>query len=130
MDCVVVLEPGRQLLEDGGGVRPGTHPGIAALEGFDESLADAVAFGAANRREAQHEVERGGEVGRLGSGVGKLLSASHWRAADGVEPTLYAVQHKSRVISPEMPPLEMATKVMISWSWVSMTKATRTTSPF
>ncbi len=52
MDGVVVLEPGGQLLKDGDGVQPGVHAGIVALEGFDESLADAVAFGAADRCEA------------------------------------------------------------------------------
>ncbi len=36
----------------------------------------------------------------------------------------------SRIISPEMPPPDMATQAMISRSWVSMAKATRTTSPF
>ena len=36
----------------------------------------------------------------------------------------------SRIISPEMPPPEVAIQAMSSWSWVSMAKATRTTSPF
>jgi hypothetical protein len=34
------------------------------------------------------------------------------------------------IISPEMPPPEVATQAMISRSWVSMAMAMRTTSPF
>lgn len=33
MDGVVVLEPSRELLEDGDGVRPGVHPGVVAFSG-------------------------------------------------------------------------------------------------
>jgi hypothetical protein len=129
----VILEPGRQLLEDDGGVWPGIYSSIAALEGFDEGFADAVAFGASKRREAQDEVERGGEVGRLGNGVG---NATVGEPLTGCGVRMASNRHsmqssmRSRIISPEMPPLEMAAKVMISWSWVSITKAKRTTSLF
>jgi hypothetical protein len=96
VDGVVVLEPGGDLLEDGDGVWPRVHAGIVALEGFDEGLADAVAFGAADRREAWNEVQRGGEVGRLRGGVGGAVVGEPldglW-GADGVEPALDAVQH-------------------------------------
>jgi hypothetical protein len=40
MGGVVILEPGGELLEDGEGVEPGVHPGIVALEGLHEGLAD------------------------------------------------------------------------------------------
>ena len=94
MDGVVVLEPGGDLLQDRDGVWPGVHTGVVALEGFDEGLADAVAFWAADRREARQEVQRGREVGRLrgcvgGAVVGEPLDGL--RGAYGVEPALDAV---------------------------------------
>jgi hypothetical protein len=58
MDGVVVLEPGGELPEDRDGVRTGVHPDVVALDGFDEGLADAVALGTADRREAGSEVRR------------------------------------------------------------------------
>jgi hypothetical protein len=72
MDGVVVLEPGGDLLQDGDGVWPRVHTGIVALEGFDEGLADAIAFGAADRREAWNEVVRVASAVRLGPGVGEV----------------------------------------------------------
>ena len=42
MGFVVILDPGRELLEDCEGIRTGVHPGIVALEGLHEGLADAV----------------------------------------------------------------------------------------
>ena len=52
---------------------PGVHPGIVTLDSFDESLADTVALGAADRCEAGDEVERGGEIDGLSCGVGRAV---------------------------------------------------------
>lgn len=82
MDGVVILEQGGDLLQDRYDVRPGVHAGIVALQGFDESLADAVTFGAADRREARNQIQRGGVGGAV---VSEPLD--RLRGADGVEPT-------------------------------------------
>ena len=58
VDVVVILEPGGQLPHDGDGVWPWVHAGIVALKGFDEGLADAVAFRASDWREARNKVQR------------------------------------------------------------------------
>ncbi len=96
MDGIAVLEPGGDLLQDGGGVRPGVHAGIVALQGFDERLADAVTLGAADWREAWREVQRGSEVDCLRGGVGGAVVGEpldRLRGADGVEAALDAVEH-------------------------------------
>jgi hypothetical protein len=49
---VVVFDPSWDLLQDGQGIRARLDAGIVALEGLYESLADAVAFGASDWREA------------------------------------------------------------------------------
>lgn len=77
MGGVVVLEPSGELLEDGNGVWPGVHAGIVALQGFDESLADTVAFGAADRREAWNQVQRRGEVDGLCGGDRLVPTLGH-----------------------------------------------------
>ena len=42
MGFVVILDPGRELLENGGGIGPGMDAGVVALERLHEGLADAV----------------------------------------------------------------------------------------
>ena len=69
VDVVVILEPGGQLLKDGDGVWPWVHAGIVTFQGFDEGLADAVAFRATDRREAWNKVQGCGEVGGFGGGI-------------------------------------------------------------
>ena len=69
MDGVVVLEPFGQALEDRDGVWPWVHADVVALEGLHEGLADAVALGAADGREAGDEVQGGGEVDGFAGGV-------------------------------------------------------------
>ena len=96
MDGVVIFEPGGQLLQDGDGIRPGVHAGIIALEGFDEGLADTIALGAADRREARDKVERGGEIDGLRGGIGGAVVGEPLdgqRGADGIEAALDAIQH-------------------------------------
>ena len=50
---VVVLEPERQLRDDGFGIRGGVHRDVVALEGFDEGLGHAVRLRAAHGRRAR-----------------------------------------------------------------------------
>ena len=47
VDIVVIREPCWQLLEDRDDAWPWVHAGIVAFQGFDEGIADAVAFRAA-----------------------------------------------------------------------------------
>jgi hypothetical protein len=54
VDGVVVPKPNGKLPEDGDSVRPGAHAGIVALQGIDEGLAAAVAFGLRTDNAAQH----------------------------------------------------------------------------
>lgn len=48
-----MLEPQRQLCDDGFGVRNGVHRDVVALECFDKSLGQCVGLGAVNRRRAR-----------------------------------------------------------------------------
>jgi hypothetical protein len=73
VDVIVILEPGWQLLEDGDGVWPRVHAGIIAFQGFDEGLADAVAFRATDRREAWNKVQGCGEVLGFGGDIGGAI---------------------------------------------------------
>jgi hypothetical protein len=73
VDVIVILELGWQLLEDGDGVWPWIHAGIIAFQGFDEGLADAVAFRATDRREAWNEVQGCGEVRGFGGDIGGAI---------------------------------------------------------
>lgn len=133
VDDVVVGEAGGELLQDGDGVWARVHPDVVGLEGLREGLADAVAFRAADRREARDEVQRGREVHRLGRGVGRAVvrePLDRLRGADGVEPALDASSIMSGIISPLMPAPTLATHAMTSRSWVSIAKATRTASLF
>lgn len=96
VDVVLILEPGWQLLEDRGGVWPWVHAGIVAFQGFDEGLANAVAFRAADRREAWNKVQGCGEVRGFGGGIGGAIIGEplDWkRGAERVEPALDAVEH-------------------------------------
>ena len=96
VDVIVILEPGWQLLEDGDGVWPLVDAGIIAFQGFDEGLADAVAFRATDRREAWNKVQGCGEVGGLGGGIGGAIIGEplDWMwGAERVEPALDAVEH-------------------------------------
>ena len=70
MVLVVVLDPAWELGEHGQGIRTRLYPGVVALEGLHESLADAVALGAAHRGEAGDQVKGCGEVTRVPSRVG------------------------------------------------------------
>jgi hypothetical protein len=65
MYVIIILEPSWQLLHDGDGIWPWVYAGIVALKGFDEGLADAVAFRASDWREARNKVQRGCEIDGL-----------------------------------------------------------------
>ena len=96
VDVVVILEPGWQLLEDRDGVWPWVHAGIVTFQGFDEGLADAVAFRATDWREAWNKVQGCGEVGGFGGGIGGTIISQPLdgeRGAERVEPALDAVKH-------------------------------------
>ena len=96
MDGVVVLEPFGQALEDGDGVLPWVHADVVALEGLHEGLADAVALGAADGREAGDEVQGGGEVDGLAGGVGGAVVGEPLDGVRGAwcaEAVLDAVEH-------------------------------------
>jgi hypothetical protein len=96
VDIVVILEPGWQLLHDGDGIWPWVYAGIVALQGFDEGLADAVAFRASDRREAWNKVQRGCEIDGLNGGIGgTIISQSLDRRgrAERIEPSLDAIKH-------------------------------------
>jgi len=73
VDVIVILEPCWQLLEDRDGVWPWVHAGIVTFQGFDEGLADAVAFRTTDRREAWNKVQGCGEVGGFGGGIGGAI---------------------------------------------------------
>src|SRR5579872_3191260 len=70
MVLVVVLDPKREHLQHGCGIWSGLDPGVVALEGFDEGLADAVALGASHRGKAGNEAKCGGELQCFLRGVG------------------------------------------------------------
>jgi hypothetical protein len=58
MIFIVVIDPTRKLLQDGQGIRAGLDPTVVTLERSHEGLADAIAFGAADKRKAGHQSER------------------------------------------------------------------------
>jgi hypothetical protein len=58
MDLIVVVHPAGHCGERCGGVRDRVHADIVSLEGFDEGLGHAIAFGALHGREARLQVER------------------------------------------------------------------------
>src|ERR1700761_8266747 len=62
MMLVVIIDPERKHLQHGCGIWSGLDPGVVALEGFDERLADAIALGAPHRGEAGNEAKCDGEL--------------------------------------------------------------------
>ncbi len=93
---IVILEPRWQLLEERNGACPWVHAGIATFQGFDEGLADAAAFRAADRRETWNKVQGCGEVRGFGGGIGGAIISQPLdgkRGAERVEPALDAVGH-------------------------------------
>lgn len=68
MVFVIILEPSGDLVERRQRVRQGIDAHVVALEGSDEGLTEAVAFGARDRGEAGHEVELGREDAGLAGG--------------------------------------------------------------
>jgi hypothetical protein len=96
VDVVVILEPGRQLLEDRDGVWPWVHAGIVTFQGFDECLANAIALRAADWREAWNKVKRSSKISGLSGGIGGAIISQPLdgkRGAERVEPALHAVEH-------------------------------------
>jgi hypothetical protein len=88
---IVILEPGWQLLHDGDGIWPWVYAGIVALEGFDEGLADAVAFRASDWREAWNKVKRSGKISGLSGGIGGTIISQpldRRGRAERIEPSL------------------------------------------
>jgi hypothetical protein len=93
---VVILEPGGQLLHDGDCTWPWVYAGIVALKGFDEGLADAVAFRASDWREAWNKAKRSGKMSGLGGGIGGTFISQpldRRRRAERIEPSLDAIKH-------------------------------------
>ena len=129
---VVVVDPSRELLQDGRSIRAGLDASIVAFQGLHECLADAVALRAADGGEAGHERKSGGEVQCFAGGVGRAVVASHCTGLGArrvANRRSTQASMRSRTISPLMPPV-LACQAMISRSQVSMANATRTTSPF
>jgi hypothetical protein len=114
---IVILELGWQWLHDADGIWPWVYAGIVALKGFDEGLADAVAFRASDWREARNKVQRGCEIDGLGGGIGGAIIS---QPLDGKRGALNRRSAQSsivsRIIPSEMPPPWVATQVMISRS--------------
>ena len=93
---IVILEPGWQLLHDGDGIWPWVYAGIVALKGFDEGLADAVAFRASDWSEARNKVQRGCEIDGLSGGIGRAIISQpldRRGRAERIEPSLNAIKH-------------------------------------
>src|ERR1700684_3899022 len=57
MALVVILEPRRQLRQDGFRIRSIVNIHVVSLEGFDKRFGHAVGLRASNRREAGNEAE-------------------------------------------------------------------------
>jgi hypothetical protein len=99
LDGVVVLKPSGQALQDGDGVGPWVHADVVALEGLHESLADAVALGTADGREAGDEVQRDDEVGGLAGGVGEAVVGQPLHGLQRAPPASPADDRHARVSS-------------------------------
>jgi hypothetical protein len=73
MILVVVVDPGRKLLQDGQGIRTRLDAGIVTFKDFDEGFAHTVAFWTADGRKAGHEGQRDNEFQCLSGGVGGAI---------------------------------------------------------
>ena len=96
MVLVVVLEPSGDLIERGIGVGDRVDPDIVALEGLDEGLAHAVAFGAGGGREARDQVELGGEAACVDRGIRRAVIGQPFhlvRRAQAPEALFDGLQH-------------------------------------
>ena len=104
---------------------------MVTFEGFDEGLANAVAFGTAHWGEAGNEAQRCSEHQCLCRSVSRAIISEPLNRigrTDRREPALDQASIRSRTISPLIPPV-VACQAMISRSHVSIAKATRTTIP-
>jgi hypothetical protein len=70
---VVVVDPGRELLQDGRSIRARLDARVVAFQGRQECLADAVALRTSDWRETGHEGQSGGEVQPFVGGVGLVV---------------------------------------------------------
>src|SRR5450631_709071 len=69
MALVVILEPRRQLGQDGLSVRTIVNIDVVSFEGFDERFGHAVRLRAAHRREARHQPQPDRELDGLVSSI-------------------------------------------------------------
>jgi hypothetical protein len=94
---VVVVDPGRKLLQHSHGIRSGLDARVVALQGLHEGFADAVALRAADGGEAGHEGKSGGEAQRLLGGVGRAVIGQPLHGMgrpESGEPPLDAGEHE------------------------------------
>ena len=94
---VIVFDPIWKLLQNGQGIRTRLDPRVVKLERLNEGLADTIAFGAADRREAWHQSEGRGERQCIPGGEGRAIVCqplNGMRCPDGVEAPLDAGEHE------------------------------------
>ena len=97
MVFVIIVDPARQLLQNGQGIRTRLDAGVVALEGFHEGLADPVALWAEDGCEAGHQGQRGGEFQCLTGGISGAVVRQPLNGMwcpQGVEPSFDAGQHE------------------------------------
>ena len=98
MVVVVVVDPGRELLQHRENVRPRLYACTLALEGLDEGFAGTVAFRAPDRGKAGQEGEGGNKLEGLASGLSGpvIRGALHGTGCpQGIEPSLDAGEHQN-----------------------------------
>ena len=97
MVFVVVLDPSGNHEQDGRRIGSGLDPGMVTFEGFDEGLANAVAFGTAHWGEAGNEAQRCSEHQCLCRSVSRAIISEPLNRigrTDRREPALDAGQHQ------------------------------------
>jgi hypothetical protein len=133
VDLAIIFDPIGEHCKDCVGIMQDVEASVIALEGFDEALRDAVAFGTADRCEEQGQAESARDVGSVLGDVGTSVVGQPvdwmWREW-AFEPALDGGDMTSRTISPEIPAFATADQAMISRSQASSTNRIRTTSRF
>ena len=94
---VVILEPSRQVRQNGSGVRPVVGVDVIPLERFDERLRHAVFLGASDRGKPADEAKPGRKLhGFIGREAGTVVGQPHhaMRCMTGSEALFHAFQHQ------------------------------------
>src|SRR6478735_7533988 len=97
VDLAIIFDPIGEHCKDCVGIMQDVEASVIALEGFDEALRDAVAFGTADRCEEQGQAESARDVGSVLGDVGTSVVGQPvdwmWRAC-AFEPALDGGDHE------------------------------------